>query len=78
MESGWGIVESDREQNRFAASDDQGMFIMSRQGVVRSTNSPTIAINSNAAGFGDDNGLDGDDEALGENVVSQGIGIIGN
>ena len=73
-----GMVESDREEDRFAASNDQGVFIMSCQGVIRGANSPTVAIDSNAAGVDGNDGLDGDDEALGENVASQGIGEVGN
>jgi hypothetical protein len=57
-----GMVESDREEDRFAASNDQGVFIMSCQGVIRGANSPTVAIDSNAAGVGGNDGLDGDDE----------------
>ena len=71
-------VRSDGKENRFAASDDQGMFVVSCQGVVRSANCPAIAIESDATGLGGDDGLDGDDETIRENVVSEGIGEVGN
>ncbi len=71
-------MRSDGKENRFTASDDQGMFVMSCQGVVHSANSPTISIESNATRLGGDDGLDGDDETVRENVVSEGIGEVGN
>src|SRR5260370_11131803 len=71
-------VKSDGEENRFAASYNQGMFVMSCQRVVRSANSPTIAIESNAARLGGDDRLDADDETLSKNVVTVGIGKRGN
>jgi len=71
-------VRSDGEEYRFTASDDQGMFVMSRQRVVRGTNSPAIAVESNTARLGGDDGLDSDDQTLRENVVSQGIGEVRN
>jgi len=71
-------VRSDGEENRFAASDDQGMFVMSCQRVVHSANSPTISIEGDTTGLGGDDGLDGDDQTIRENVVSEGIGEVGN
>ncbi len=71
-------MRSDGKENRFTASDDQGMFVMSCQRVVRSANSPTISIESDTTGLGGDDGLDGDDETIRENVVSEGIGEVGN
>ena len=72
------LVRSDGKENRFTASDDQSMFVMSCQRVVRSANCPTISIKSDTTGLGGDDGLDGDDETIRENVVSEGIGEIGN
>jgi len=51
---------------------------MSCQRVVHSANSPTISIESDTTGLGGDDGLDGDDETIRENVVSEGIGEVGN
>ncbi len=71
-------VRSDGEENRFTASDDQGMFVMSRQGMVHGADGPTISSESNATRLGGDDGLDGDDETIRENVVREGIGEVGN
>jgi hypothetical protein len=60
-------VRSDGEENRFTASDDQGMFVMSRQGMVHGADGPTISIENDATGLGGDDGL-----------VSEGIGEVGN
>lgn len=64
------------EKDRFAASDDEGVFVMGGETGVGGANGAAIGVEGDAAGAGGDDGFKGDDQAFSENVAGGGIGVI--
>ena len=49
--------------------DDDGVLVVSGEAAVGGADGPAIAVEGDAARGGGDDGLDGDDEAFGEEVA---------
>lgn len=56
--------------------DDDCVFVMSREAAIGRAYGPAVAVERDAAGACGNDGLDGDDEALGEQMPSQGVGEV--
>ena len=66
------------EQDRLALGDDDGVLVMGGETAVGGTDRPAVAVERDAAGARGDDGLDGDDEAFGEEMAGERIGEIGD
>ena len=51
---------------------------MGRKAAVGGADGPAVAVEGDVAGAGGDDGLDGDDQALGEQVARERVGKIGD
>ena len=49
--------------------DDDGVLVVSGEAAIGGTDGPAVAVEGDAAGGGGDDGLDGDDEAFGEEMA---------
>src|SRR5580692_8759172 len=65
------------KQDRFVFGDDDGVLVEGGEAAVGGADGPPVAVEGDAAGGCGDDGLDGDDEAFGEEMAGAGIGVIG-
>jgi len=66
------------EQDGVALGDDDGVFVVGGEAAVGGADGPAVAVEGNAAGSSGDDGLDGDDQAFGEEMAGFGIGEVGD
>ena len=66
------------EQDRVALGDDDGVLVVGGEAAVGGADGPAVAVERDAACAGRDDGLDGDDKALSEEMAGAGVGVIGD
>jgi hypothetical protein len=54
------------------------VLVVGGEAAISGADGPAVAAKGDATGGGGDDGLDGDDEAFGEEMAGCGIGIIGD
>ena len=57
------------EKDGVALGDDDGVLVVGGEAAVGGADGPAVAVERDAAGAGGDDGLDGDDEAFGEQIA---------
>jgi len=70
------VLEGEEEWS--ALGDDEGVFVVCGERLIGSADGPPVRVEGDLAGARGDDGLDGEDEPLGEKCAIEGVGIIGD